>query len=174
VNSGELPMRSSRTSCQASSMRTRMPAGVSSSSSSLISPPRRTRYFCAKGLSGPPEHRRLRRGPGYASASPAAGLRRALWPAGCPAGGPAQRPQQRYPFLLQAVGAGGPEVLLHERCVQPPRQEVGVLQHLEVERDVGMDADDLELAQGASHADDGLVAVAAPGAELGDHRVVVD
>ena len=42
-----------------------------------------------------------------------------------------------------------------------------------MERDVRLHADDHELAEGATHTPDSLVAVAAPSDHLGDQRVVV-
>src|SRR4030042_241021 len=51
--------------------------------------------------------------------------------------------------------------------------EVRVIHDLKMEGDVGAYSHDLELQESAAHALDGLLAIAPPGAELGDERVVV-
>ena len=51
--------------------------------------------------------------------------------------------------------------------------EVGMIDHVFEERNVGLDAADAELAQGAIHALAGVRELAAPGGDLHQQRIVV-
>ena len=54
------------------------------------------------------------------------------------------------------------------------RQKRGMLRELLQKFEIGFDAKDIGFAQCALHAADRLGAIAAPGDELRDHRVIID
>ena len=99
-----------------------------------------------------------------------------------PVGGRAVRPvdghvaeerEQLGPAVRALLERRAARALLDERGGQVARDELRVGEHLLEERDVGADAADAELGQGAPGAGDGGREVAAAAGELDEHRVEV-